>query len=293
MNEKSLNIKGVEWRYATAGSGEQTVLLLHDAFGGGETMQTLADALADEYRVIAPTVADVSRLDEACDALSAILDREHVARANVFGGYFGAMIAQAFLKRRWRQVETIALLGAQAPDRAAGERERKSLKMMRLLPFRLTRAQLRLDTLRQLDAPAPPEVSARVSELKSRLADYFDRALTKETLLARVALAVDFNAGEVYNSVGPEGWTGRALIIESGEDTSTPPEARRRLRETYPRALVCTLAGAGRLTPLLRPEELAEVVKAFLKEDYKSPSDLESCLTDECHDDAAHVTPRE
>ncbi|HZT58542.1 MAG TPA: alpha/beta hydrolase [Pyrinomonadaceae bacterium] len=292
MQDKSLVIGGVEWRYATAGSGEQTVLLLHDAFGGAETMQPLADALAGEYRVVAPTVADVRTFDEVCDALSAVLDREHVARANVFGCYFGAMIAQAFLKRRWRQVENIVLLGAQAPDRAAGERERKSLKLMRLLPFRLTRAQLRLDTLRQLGAPAPPEVSARVSEFKSRLADYFDRVLTKETLLARVALGVDFNADEVYNSVGSEGWAGRALIIESGDNISATRDARLRLRETYPRALVCTLAGAGRLTPLLMPGELAEVVRAFLKEDYKSPSDLESCLTDECGDDA-HVTSRE
>jgi len=293
MTEKSLNIKGVEWRYATQGRGRETILLLHDAFGGAETMQPLADALAEDYRVVAPTVADVPTLEEVCDALSAMLDREHVARAHLFGGYFGAVVAQAFLKRRQRQVENIVLLGAQAPDRAAGERERKTMKVMRLLPFRLTRAQLRLDTLRQLDAPAPPDVDRRVSEFKRRLADYFDRVLTKETLLARVALGVDFNLDEVYNSDGPDAWTGRALIIESSDDRSTTPEARRRLRETYPRSLVCTLAGAGRLMPLLMLEELTEVVRAFLKEDYRSPSDLESCLADECHDDAAHVTSRE
>lgn len=292
MQEKRLAIKGVEWHYATGGRGSETILLLHDAFGGGETMQPLAEALAGEYRVVAPTVADVRTLDEACDALSAVLDREHVARAHVFGCHFGAMIAQAFLKRRWRQVENVVLLGAQAPERAAGERERKTLRMMRLLPFRLTRAQLRLDTLRQLDAPAPPEVSARVSEFKRQLADYFDHALTKETLLARVALGVDFNRGEVYNSDGQEGWAGRALIIESSDDTSTPPDARRRLRETYPRALVCTLAGAGRLTPLLMLEELAEVVRAFLKEDYKSPAELEACAV-EGAGDAWHGGPRE
>src|SRR5947209_13406579 len=179
MQENSLVIKGVEWHYATEGRGRQTILLLHDAFGGGETMQPLAEAFADEYQTIAPTIADVRTLDEVCDALSAILDREHVARAHVFGGHFGGMIAQAFLKRRARQVENLVLLGASVPDRAAAERERKTLKAMRLLPFRLTREQLRLEMSKQLDAPAPPDVAARVSEFKQRLTDYFDRVLTK------------------------------------------------------------------------------------------------------------------
>ncbi|HST54210.1 MAG TPA: alpha/beta hydrolase [Pyrinomonadaceae bacterium] len=291
MQENTLSIKGVEWRYATGGRGRETILLLHDAFGGGETMQPLADAFAGEYRVVAPTVADVRTLDEVCDALSAILDREHVARAHVFGGHFGAVVAQAFLKRRPRQVENVVLLGAQAPERAAGERERKTLKLMRLLPFRLTRAQLRLDTLRHFDVQ--PETDARVFEFKRQLEDYFDRMLTKETLLARVALGVDFNCNEVYNSDGPDLWAGRALIVESGDDHSATPNARRRLRETYPRSLVCTLAGAGRLMPFLMLEELTEVVRAFLKEDYKSPSDLESCLTDECRDDEPPVSSGE
>ncbi|MBC7930155.1 MAG: hypothetical protein H7Z38_06255 [Rubrivivax sp.] len=65
-----------------------------------------------------------------------------------------------------------------------------------------------------------------------------------------------------------------------------PAEERRRLREAYPRALVCTFAGAGHMIPLLRLEELVGVVKAFLKEDYKSPSEIEQCLADEAHEHA-------
>jgi pimeloyl-ACP methyl ester carboxylesterase len=281
MQEKTLVIKGVEWHYAAGGRGRQTILLFHDAFGGAETVQPIADALADEFQTIAPTIADVRTLDEVCDAVSAILDREHVARAHVFGGSFGAVVAQAFLKRRARQVENLVLLDARAPDRAAGERERKSLKMMRLLPFRLTRAQLRLEMTKQLDAPAPTDVAERVNEFKQRLADYFDNRLTKETLLSRVALGVDFNSDEVYNSDGLDAWKGRALIVESKDD---PSDARRRLRDAYPRALVCTLAGAGQLIPLLMLEELAEVIRAFLKEDYKSPAELEACAVEEVHD---------
>src|SRR5919204_6948126 len=100
MPEKSLNIRGVEWRYVTGGRGEQAVLMFHGAVGGAETMRWLAESFADEYRTIAPTVADVRTLDEVCDAVSAILDREHVGRAAVFRGPFGGLGAQAFFEPR-------------------------------------------------------------------------------------------------------------------------------------------------------------------------------------------------
>jgi pimeloyl-ACP methyl ester carboxylesterase len=289
MSEKKLVIKGVEWRYATGGRGEQTLLLFHGAVGGAETMRALASALADEYRTITPTIADVRTLDEVCDALSAVLDREHVARAHLFGGSFGGMVAQSFLKRRWRQAGDIVLLGASLPDPAARVRERRTMRSIRLLPFCLTRAMLRLEASRQLSAPIPPDLAARVGEYRRQLADYFDRRLTKETLLARISLGVDFNGGEIYRPDGTDGWRGRVLIIESGDDRATTPDARARLRAAYPNTLVCALAGAGQLTPLLRPEELAELIKAFLKEDYKSPSDLESCPADILRDEPTHA----
>src|SRR5919202_347437 len=224
MTEKSLNIRGVEWRYVTGGRGEQTVLMFHGAVGGAETMRWLAESFADEYRTIAPTVADVRTLDEVCDAVSAILDREHVGRAAVFGGSFGGLVAQAFLKRRPRQVEHLVLLSTGVPNRAVGARTERMMKFLRLLPFPLSRALLKLEISKHLNTPAPPEMAA--------------------------------------------------LIVESDDDPMIPPEERRRLREAYPRALVCTFAGAGHLIPLLRLEELVGVVKAFLKEDYSSPADI-------------------
>ncbi|HYE15582.1 MAG TPA: alpha/beta hydrolase [Pyrinomonadaceae bacterium] len=277
MQEKSLNIKGVEWRYLAGGRGGQALLMFHGAAGGAETMQGLAEHFADEYRTIAPTVADVSRLDEVCDAASAILDREHVGRAVVFGGSFGGMLAQAFLRRRWRQVEHLVLLSTGAPNRALGARTERMTRLFRLMPFPLLRGLMKLEVTRGLGARAPAEQAERVAEFRRRLEDYFDRRLTKETLLARVALGVDFNTNESYAPGDCPEWRGRTLIIESDDDPMVSAEDRRRLRDTYPGALVCTFAGAGHLIPLLRLEELVEVVKAFLKEDYKPPSVVEHC----------------
>lgn len=288
MPEKSLNIKGVEWRYVTGGRGEQTLLLFHGAVGGAETMRRLADAFEDEYRTIAPTVADVKTLEEVCDAASVILDREHVGRAVVLGGSFGGLVAQAFFQRRRAQVQDLVLLSTGVPSPVVGARTAWMTSLLRLLPFSLMRGLMRLEISRHLDAPVPPEQAARVAEFKQRLDHYFDHTLTKQTLLSRVALSVDFNRGESYAPFTQTDWPGRVLIVESDDDSMINVEERRRLREAYPRALVCTFAGAGHMIPLLRLEELVGVVKAFLKEDYSSPSDIfDECAVTEGHEHAA------
>ena len=289
MDEKSLNVKGVEWEYETAGRGREAMLLFHGAVGGADTMRALAEGFADEFRTIAPTVADVTTLDEVCDAASAILDREHVARAHVFGGSFGGLVAQAFLKRRPEQVETLTLLSTGAPDRKTGTRTSRMTKVVRFLPFPLTRALLKMEMSRHLSTPAPPETAERVAESRRRLEDYFDRRLTKHTLISRLALGLDFNLRESYAPTDRDAWPGRVLIVESDNDPMIPAAERQRLRDTYPRAMVCTFPGAGHMITLLQPEALTGLVKAFIKEDYSSPSDItDYCPTDEPHEHHAH-----
>jgi pimeloyl-ACP methyl ester carboxylesterase len=161
---------------------------------------------------------------------------------------------------------------------------------MRLLPFPLMRGMMRLEIKRHLDAPVPAEHAARINEFRQKLAHYFDHTLTKRTLLSRVALSVDFNRRESYAPADSADWPGRVLIVESDDDPMIPPAERRRLRETYPRAFVCTFPGAGHLIPLLRLEELVGLVKAFLKDDYSTPAEIFSeCSTSEGHEHLPQV----
>ena len=290
MPEKSLKIRGVEWHYVTGGRGEQTMLLFHGAVGGAETMRRLAAAFEDEYRTVTPTVADVATLEEVCDAASAILDREHVGRAVVFGGSFGGMVAQAFFRRRRAQVQDLVLLSTGAPSPAVGARAARTTRLLRLLPLSMMRGLMRFEISRHLDAPVPAEQAARIAEFRQKLEDYFEHTLTKRTLLSRVALSVDFNRNERYAPGDSAGWPGRVLVIESDDDPMLPAEERRRLRETYPRALVCTFTGAGHMIPLLRLEELVGVVKAFLKEDYSTPAEIfGECSVAEGHEHLPRV----
>jgi pimeloyl-ACP methyl ester carboxylesterase len=275
MPEKKLTIKGVEWEYLTGGRGEQTLLMFHGAVGGAETMQWLADAFDGECRTIAPTVAGVRTLEEVCDAASAILDREHVGRAVVFGGSFGGLVAQAFLKRRRRQVEHLILLSTGAPSPSVGAKNAKAMRFLRFLPFPLMRALMKMEMGKYLQAP--PEHAERVSLFRRRLDDYLEHKLTKETFLSRIALSIDFNQRESYGPDDYDDWPGRVLLVESNDDPMIPAAERARLRATYPRALVCTFDGAGHMIPLLRQEELVGLVRAFLKEDYGPPPDGEHC----------------
>jgi 3-oxoadipate enol-lactonase len=232
----------------------------------------------------------VSTLGEVCDAASAILDREHVGRAVVFGGSFGGLVAQAFFKRRRAQVQDLVLLSTGAPSPAAGARTARMARLMRLLPFPLLRGMMRLEISRHLDAPVPAGQAARVGEFRQRLDDYFENTLTKRTLLSRVALSVEFNRHERYAPEDAAGWPGRVLIVESGDDPTVTPEERRRLRETYPHAFVCTFPGAGHMIPLLRLEELVGLVKAFLKDDYSTPAEIfAECSTAEGHEHLPRV----
>ena len=267
MPEKTLKIKGVEWSYVTGGSGEKTLLLFHGAVGGGETMRWLANAFEDEYRTVTPTVADVSTLDETCDAVSAILDREHVGRAVVFGGSFGGLVAQAFFHRRRAQTEDLILLSTGAPSRKYASRSGLMTGLLRLLPFKVTRGLMRMELSKHLDAPVPEEHAARVAEFRQRLDHYFDHTLTKRTLVSRVTLAAAFNRAERYATEDQTGWPGRVLIVESADDPMIAPEERLRLRAAYPRAVVCEFEGAGHMIPLLRFEELVGVLRGFLKEE--------------------------
>lgn len=280
MPDKKLTIKGVEWQYVVGGRGEQTILMFHGAVGGAETMRWLSEAFADEYRTIAPTVAGVRTLEEVCDATSAILDREHVGRAVVFGGSFGGLVAQAFLRRRPRQVEHLVLLGTGAPSHALGAKNAKAMKLMRFLPFPLMRALLKLELNRHLQTPAASaavELTEQVRLFRERLNDYLDRELTKETFLSRIALSVDFNLREAYGPDDYADWEGRVLLVESSDDPMIPAEERARLRALYPRALVCTFDGAGHMIALLKREELVSLLRAFLKEEYGRPPDGEHC----------------
>jgi pimeloyl-ACP methyl ester carboxylesterase len=80
-------------------------------------------------------------------------------------------------------------------------------------------------------------------------------------------LFVEFAKNEAYRPEDSTVWRGKILIIESTDDPMINEKERRRLKATYPEADVYTSEGAGHLIPLLKLDEMLDVIRGFLRED--------------------------
>ena len=268
MEKKTIVTDNVEWEYLVGGMGRRAILMFHGAVGGAESMQLIAGAFTDEYRIIAPTIANVQSLGQMCSAVRAILDREEVGKVIVFGGSFGGAMAQAFFGRYRESVEHLILLSTGAPDRRRGAISEKAVKLLALLPFSFVRALMKMELSRHLRAPASSaaEVAERVRLFKDRLDEYLTHQLTKELFLSRMKLFIEFAKNEAYRAEDSGGWPGRMLIIESTDDPMINEKERRRLKALYPQAAVYTFSGTGHLIPLLKLDEMVGAIKNHLNE---------------------------
>lgn len=230
-------------------------------------MYWLSDAFKDQYRIIAPTLANTHSLDTLCSAVNTILDKENVGKAIVFGGSFGGAMAQAFFSRYKNRVTDLILLSTGAPDRKRGVINEKITKLFTHLPISLMRKLLKMELSKRLITSAAPEIAERVHIFRARLIDYLDHQLTKEIFLSRMGLFVEFAKNEAYRPEDRAGWRGKILIIESTDDPMINEKERRRLKAMYPEADVYTFEGTGHLIPLLKLDEMLDVIRAFLRED--------------------------
>jgi len=105
----SLRHDGVEWTYRATGNGTQGLLLLPGAVGSGEAFFTLTPLLIDTHRILAIAYPRVDSLARLLEGLRAILDREGLESADMVGGSFGGLIAQAFLRRFPQRTRRVAL----------------------------------------------------------------------------------------------------------------------------------------------------------------------------------------
>jgi pimeloyl-ACP methyl ester carboxylesterase len=265
MEEKRIVIGGLEWTYFTGGQGDRAMLLFHGAVGGGDSMYWLSHAFKNQRRIIAPTVASTHSLDELCSAVNTILDNENVGKAIVFGGSFGGTMAQAFFSRYKNRVTDLILLSTGAPDRKRGVINEKLTWLFAPLPFSLMRKLMKWELSKRLIASSAPESVARARVFKARLIDYLDHQLTKEIFLSRMSLFVEFAKNDAYKPDDRAGWRGKILIIESIDDPMINEKERERLKATYPEADVYTFEDAGHLIPLLKLDEMLDVIRDFLR----------------------------
>src|SRR5882724_262236 len=106
---KQLTIGDTKWEYISCGQGEQTLLLLPGALSVGESTFPFIEAFENEYRIIAPSYALSLTMTGLCRGLAHILESEGLNQAHVFGGSYGGLVAQYFVRQYPSKVRSLIL----------------------------------------------------------------------------------------------------------------------------------------------------------------------------------------
>lgn len=255
---KRLMLAGASWEYIASGRGAETILILPGLLGVGEMGFQHILALEETYRVLAPSYPfSLTRVTPLLDGLALLLKAEGVRRAHVFGGAYGGMLAQRFVRRYPDRVATLILshTGGPRPERAKANR--RCLAMLRHLPIGLIRSLLRLAVRRSLQG-----LPERSRLWEAHASDIIER-LTKADVISRYEIAVDFDANSVFTPDDLKDWPGRILILE-GDDVSAEIASRQALKAFHPQAHVQTMRGAGHVASLVRPDDHMALVRRFL-----------------------------
>ncbi len=164
LEPRSVVVDGVRWEYLVGGEGAGPPLLaLHGALGGAESIAWFARLLAARRKVIAPTLPAVSTTYEVARGISAVLDAERVRVADVIGGSYGGMVAQAILQERPERVGRVVIAGTGAPDRDRASGEGWVTALLAVLPMGLLRSLARRKLAAHLKVDAPPEARERLA----------------------------------------------------------------------------------------------------------------------------------
>jgi 3-oxoadipate enol-lactonase len=249
--------------YDDRGSGPPVVLL--HAFPLSRAMwRAQIQALQSHYRVIAPdlpgfgdsgafTGASVERM---ADAVAALLDTLAVSEPVVLGGLsMGGYVALAFARRHARRLCGLILADTRAEADSAEARANRD----RTIAF--ARQHTAADVAEQM---LPKLLGDTTRAQRPQVADEVRRIAAAQPIEGIVAALQalrdrpDATAGLAAISVP-------TLVLVGSEDMLTPPALAQILVAGIRGATLVTVAEAGHLSNLERPEQFTEAVAAFLQ----------------------------
>jgi pimeloyl-ACP methyl ester carboxylesterase len=171
------------------------------------------------------------------------------------------MVAQAFVRRCPQRVANLVLSHTGGPEAERAVKNRKFIGILRWMPMPMLRSLLRLSTRKALQAA--PE---RIPFWEAYSDELIDR-LSRDHLLGRYLVAIDFDATSSFTPGDLEGWPGRILILEGDDDPVADASARQLLKTLHPQAQVHTFHGSGHVASIARVDEYSAVIRKFLSEE--------------------------
>jgi len=261
---KQLTTGDVEWEYIACGRGEETLLLLPGALSAGESTFPLIAAFENEYRIIAPSYTLSLTMRGLCEGIARILEAEAVNQVHVFGGSYGGLVAQYFVRRHPARVRSLVLAHAFILTHKYAKPLWLAGKLFPALPPSLfvPLLKLRLDKmlLSTLRARNHPEAEFWRAYLNETIAsDQLKKVFTHQN-----ECLLDLTRQPAFTRDDLKQWPGKILIIESNDDPAISRRDRALLKQTYPQAEVHTFEDAGHASSILRREEVVSIIKAFL-----------------------------
>lgn len=243
----------------TPASQRETIVVLPGVPGQAEHSFAYMDALADEYRVLCLSYpASFTRLDALAEGMIALLRHEHVERAHLIGGSYGAMVAQEVARRAPGLVSTLIL---EHPDAPRPARARWLAPLLRTLILCLPISPLH----RLILLSCRPHLT-QMTQGRAFWRDRFCHTIThlsRRDCLARLAVLRDYDAREEQLS-GERSLPMPVLLVEAGNDALVSRRERQRIRAHYPSATVITLDGASHVGSLEHPERYVAIFRRFL-----------------------------
>jgi pimeloyl-ACP methyl ester carboxylesterase len=240
------------------GRGRAHLVVLPGLVGSADPLAALGEALAETHETVFvtyPRVADLPALLAWLEGLREHLGGEPVS---VYGGSFGGLIAQAWLRHAPASVADVVVSGVGPPEAARG------VKNARLLPWF---ARVPMPVWRRLLGLAVRLSTSRAPDREVWRAAYGDDVAQ----LAWRDLAWRYRVSIAIDRAGPpadadlRAWHGQMLVLEGTRDRVARGPQRAALRAAYPRATFHEFAGAGHGMALEQPDEWLRVVTAFLR----------------------------
>lgn len=242
-----------------SGSGETALLVFAGSLGACPTLVKVLSEMAPAHRVLAPVYPQVSSVAEMLDGVEMLLASERLRPDIVYGGSFGGMFAQCWMRRRPEEVKRLILSGCGGPDPQRARSNRKWLNRLPLIPMSLMRAGLRLALRKMLRGVARDADAWRSDYLG--LIDTLQRG----DFASRYHVSIDFDENSRWTPNDLAQWAGKILILEGGADRVAGPKVRESLRTLYPQASVHVVPEAGHALLVSHPEQIQQSVQDWLR----------------------------
>lgn len=244
--------------YRAAGTRGALLVILPGLVGPADVVASLASELGVEWRVCAVTYPRVDSISALIQWLERLRLDEGGGRAAVYGGSFGGLVAQAWLRACPEAVGDVVLSGTGPPEAARATKNRRAMAWMRRLPMPMWRRLLRVAVF----------ASTIRAEDRRHWRRFYGAAIADLTWpdlesRYRISIGVDEDGPPTTGALAR--WPGRMLILEGARDRVARRRVREALRETYPRASFHSFAEAGHAPALERPAEWLRVVAEFLR----------------------------